>query len=214
MKLDRTFRVVVLPAPVPPETMMFALPRTQASRKSATSRLTRAERDEVLDHVRIGGELADRQGGAVDGQRRDDRVDARAVGQAGVHHGRGLVHAAPDAAHDLVDRAAQVGVVLEGGVDLLDLAEALDVDRVVAVDHDLRDLCITQEGLQRAVAEDLVGDLLGQGCPLGSRQGRLIACKHVVEDDPYPLAEVGLRSAVSGTTAARATPPAPHGPTS
>ena len=39
MKLESTLSVVVLPAPVPPETRMLALPRTHASRKSATSRV-------------------------------------------------------------------------------------------------------------------------------------------------------------------------------
>ena len=35
MKDESTFSVVVLPAPVLPETMMFSLPSTQAARKSA-----------------------------------------------------------------------------------------------------------------------------------------------------------------------------------
>ena len=39
MNDDRTFSVVVLPAPVPPETRMLSLPRTQLSRKSATARV-------------------------------------------------------------------------------------------------------------------------------------------------------------------------------
>ena len=69
---------------------------------------------------------------AVDGQRRDDGVDAAAVGQAGVDHRAGLVDAAADAGHDLVDRAAQVGLVGELGVGGGEHALALQPDVLVA----------------------------------------------------------------------------------
>ena len=49
MKDDSTLSVVVLPAPVPPETTMLSRPRTQASRKSAVRSLQRAEPDQVVD---------------------------------------------------------------------------------------------------------------------------------------------------------------------
>jgi hypothetical protein len=39
MKLDSTFSVVVLPAPVPPDTRMLRWPRTQEARKSAAARV-------------------------------------------------------------------------------------------------------------------------------------------------------------------------------
>ena len=78
--------------------------------------------------VGVGGELADRQQRAVERQRRDDRVDAAAVGEPGVDHRARLVDATADAGDDLVDRAAQVGLVVEAAVDLVELAAALDVD--------------------------------------------------------------------------------------
>ena len=68
----------------------------------------RAEGDQVPVRERVGGELADGEHAAVEGDRRDDRVDAGAVGQAGVDHRAGLVDAAADPADDLVDGAAQV----------------------------------------------------------------------------------------------------------
>ena len=45
-----------------------------------------AEVDEVLHREGVGGELPDRQHRAVDGEGRDDGVDTRAVGEAGVDH--------------------------------------------------------------------------------------------------------------------------------
>ena len=66
-------------------------------------------RDAVLHGQRLHGEAADRQERAVERQRRDDGVDARAVRQAGVDVGRSFVDAAADARHDAVDDDSQVG---------------------------------------------------------------------------------------------------------
>ena len=55
-------------------------------------------------------------------QRRDDGVDARAVGQTGVHHGGGLVDAPADLDDDAVDDPPQVLVGDEPGAGLLDHA--------------------------------------------------------------------------------------------
>ena len=46
---------------------------------------------------------------------------------------------------------------------------ALDVDLIVPVDHDLGDLGVAQVGLERAVAEDVVGDLLRDPRPVAPR---------------------------------------------
>ena len=96
-----------------------------------------AEGDQVLGPERVSGELADRQDGAVQRDRRDDGVDAAAVGQAGVHHGAGFVDAASDPGHDLLDRPAQVSLVRELGRGEGQPAAGLDVDPAGAVDHDL-----------------------------------------------------------------------------
>ena len=43
-----------------------------------------------------------------------------------------------------------------------DLAQALDVDLVGPVAHDLADVLVTQQAIDRAVAEDVVGDVLDE----------------------------------------------------
>src|SRR4030095_10243846 len=74
-----------------------------------------AEPDQVVDLEGVLGELPDGEEGPTDRQRVDDGVDAGAVGQPGVHHGVGLVDAAPDLAHDLVDDPTKVLLVDELG---------------------------------------------------------------------------------------------------
>src|SRR6185312_13008924 len=73
----------------------------------------RPEVDQVVHRVRVAGELPDREGGAPERERWNDRVDTRAVGQARVHHRRRLVDAAADRGDDLVDDAHQMRVVEE-----------------------------------------------------------------------------------------------------
>ena len=89
MKLDSTLSSVVFPAPVPPETMTFS--------RAATTAWS-IEHRRVIERSRPGrpapacrSETADREQRAVERQRRNDRVDARAVGQPGVHHRARLV---------------------------------------------------------------------------------------------------------------------------
>ena len=80
----------------------------------------------------LGGELADGEHRAVDRQRRDDGVDAGAVGEAGVDHRRRLVDAPADLADDALDDPAQVVLGDEPGLGALEPAVALHVDRLVA----------------------------------------------------------------------------------
>ena len=95
-------------------------------------RRERPEVDEVLDRVRVLGELSDGHERSTDGQRVHDAVDAGAVGQTGVHHRVRLVDAPADLAHDLVDDAPQVGLVGELDLGLDELAAPLHVDVVRA----------------------------------------------------------------------------------
>jgi hypothetical protein len=92
---DSAFSVVVLPAPVPPETRMFMRPSTHARGRNAAGG-PGPEGDEVRHRVRVRGELPDREHRPVDRDRRDDRVDAGAVGQAGVDVGLRLVDPTAD----------------------------------------------------------------------------------------------------------------------
>ena len=84
MKDEMTLSVVVLPEPVPPEMTMLRRPSTQALRKSRTAgeKVPKAIRSASLK--RVLGELADREHRAVERDRRDDGVDAGAVGEPGV----------------------------------------------------------------------------------------------------------------------------------
>ena len=93
-------------------------------------------------------------------------------GQACVDHRRGLVDAAADLRDDLVDDPQQVRVVDERGLRPLELAVPLDVDAVVCVDHDLGHAVVAQERLERAVAEDVVGDLADELPALLARERR------------------------------------------
>ena len=66
--------------------------------------------EQVGDGERMNGEAADRQDRAIDRQRRDDGVHARAVRQAGVDHRARFVHAPAHARNDFLDDLHQVGV--------------------------------------------------------------------------------------------------------
>ena len=103
---ESTLSVVVLRAPVLPDTVML-LPSAQASRNCAVRSVNEPNAMKVFRGVGVGGELADRQQRPVDRERRDHRVDPAAVGEAGVDHQARLVHPATDPRHDLVDGAAE-----------------------------------------------------------------------------------------------------------
>ena len=62
------------------------------------------------------GKAADGDRRSIEGERRDNDVDALAAGQAGVHHGAGLVHAAVDRGDDAVDDLVELGLGGEAGL--------------------------------------------------------------------------------------------------
>ena len=99
---------------------------------------------------------------AVQRQRRRDDVDPAAVGQARVADRRALVDPPADLADDPLADVHQLGVVAEADIGQLDLAADLDEHPVGAVDHDVGDVVARQQRLQRAVAEDVVDDVLDQ----------------------------------------------------
>ena len=73
-------------------------------------------------------------------------------------------------------------VVLEDDVGQLELARSFDVDLARAVDHDLGDGLVAEEGLERAETDDLVGDLLEHPHPLGAGQGEAFLVDDLAED--------------------------------
>ncbi len=151
-----------------------------------------AEGDEITHGEGIGGELPDRQQRAVNRDRRHDRVDPAAVRQPRIHHGAGLVHPAAHPGHDLLDGAAQMALVGEGCLHGVQAAGPLDVDLVVTVDHDLGDFGVPQVGLQRAVPENFVRDLLSDPRPVGHRQRALVVLQHHLQRLRHPLLQFPL----------------------
>jgi hypothetical protein len=115
--------------------------------------------DEIAGAQPIGAEAADREQRAVEGERRDDGVHTRTIGQAGVDHRARFVDAAADRTHDALDDAQQVLVVLEDERTRLEAAFPFHVDLVEAVDQDVGDRRIGQQRLERAEAEELVEDV-------------------------------------------------------
>ena len=85
-------------------------------------RRERLEADEVFGLQAFGRKTANREQRTVDGERRNDRVDARAVRQARVDHRRAVVDAAADAADDAIDDAQQMLIVLKRRRHLFELA--------------------------------------------------------------------------------------------
>ena len=172
MNPESTFSSVVFPAPVPPETRMFSRQATALCRNCSIGCGQRVALDEVVRAEPIGPEAADRQHRTVERERRDDRVDARAVRQPGVDHRARLVDAAADRADDALDDLHHVRVVAEDQRGLLQPSLALDVDLVVAVDEDVGDRRVAQQRLERTEAEDLVEDLDDQRVALELAEGR------------------------------------------
>ncbi len=141
-----------------------------------------AEPDEVLHRERRGRELPDGDDGTHQGERRNDGVHAGAIRESGVHHGAGLVHAAADGGDDPLDDLHHVLVVLERHVGELQPALTLDVHLLRTVDHDLGDGLVAEERLQRAKAQDLVGDLLEHPDPLGAGEGQALLVGDLPEE--------------------------------
>src|SRR5204863_3539518 len=102
---------------------------------------------------RLLGEFTDRDGGAAQRQRRDDDVDAAAVLEAGVAERGGLVDTAADLVDDALGDLEQMLLVAELDRRDLELALALDVTLLGAIDHDVADRRVGQQLLERAEAE-------------------------------------------------------------
>ena len=61
-------------------------------------------------------------------KRRNDHVDARSIGQAGIHHRRRFIHSATDGGNDLIDDVHEVNVVLKRDVGFLKQSGPLNVN--------------------------------------------------------------------------------------
>ena len=189
MKLDSVLSRVVLPEPVPPEMMMFSRAFMAPSMSASISGVNALKRSRSSLVERARAEHPDGDHGAVECQRRDDGVEPRAVGQPGVDHRRGLVDAAADPRDDPVDDLEQVLVVAENDFRLLDPAFLLDEDLLGAVDHDVADLVVLEQELERTEAEGLVEDLVDQTLPLVAVQERVLGVAEVLDHAPDLVAQ-------------------------
>ena len=115
---------------------------------------------QILAFERVAAETPDREQRAVHRDRRNHGVDARAIGQPGVHHGRRFVYAASHAGNDLFDDAQQVGVVLELHRCAVQFATPLHVDAVRRGHQNVADGGVLEQRFQRTEAEDLIEDFL------------------------------------------------------
>ena len=161
-------------------------------------------RDEVAGREPARAEAADRQQRAVERERREDDVHARAVRQPRVAERLGLVRAAAERREDPLDHVAQLGLAAEADARRLEPAAALDPHRPGAADHQLVDGGIVQERLERAEPDGALGD------PRGERgAGRRIEHRRLALDergDPRRriVAVAGLAGALDEPLAQRA----------
>ena len=125
-----------------------------ARRNVAAARLMLPISMQIVHRQPLGGELADGEARPLDGQRRNDGVHARAVGQPGIDQRLALVDPPPDLGHDPLDDRLGHLVRNESPAAALDDAVALDVNLVAADDHDFGDRRCAEQILQRAEAED------------------------------------------------------------
>ena len=116
--------------------------------------------DQLIWAGASGGEAADRERRAVDRQRRDDDVDARAVGEPRVDHRAELVDPTAERREDPLDGVAKGTVGLEPDLGRLDPPTPLDVDLVGPVHHHLSDGGVGEHLLERAEADRVPQDQL------------------------------------------------------
>ncbi len=128
-----------------------------------------AEADQVIDPERVGGELTNGEKRSTDGQGRDHGVDTGTIGQAGIAQRRRLVDTTTDLGNDLVDDASEVELIGEGHILKTEFARPLGEDLIRTIAHDLGDVLVPQKLVDRAVAENVVGNVLDE---LGSVGGR------------------------------------------
>lgn len=144
------------------------------------------ELHQVLHGQLVLLELPDGQGRTIQRQGGRDHVDAAAVGQARIADRRAFIDPAADLADDPLADVHQLQIVAEADVRQLDLAAHFDEHPVRAVDHDVGDVVARQQRLQRAIAEDVVDDVLDQMLLLGHRH-RDVLDRHQLGDDVADL---------------------------
>ena len=75
----------------------------------------------------------------IERERRNNRVDAGAIGQAGVHHGRRFIDAAAHAGNNALDDLHEMLIVFERKSRQLQFARPLDINLIETVYQDVGD---------------------------------------------------------------------------
>ena len=183
MNDDSTLRVVVLPEPVPPETKMFRRASTQALQE--------------VEHLRAWPCRSGSRSSTVNGEAENFRI----VMTGPTSDSGGMialtrepsVRRASTIGRDSSTRRP-IGAMIRSMIRITwssfwkttlvssSLPRALDVDLARAVDHDFGDGLVAQERLERAEADDLVGDLLEHPDALGAGQGQALLVDDPAED--------------------------------
>ena len=172
---ESAFSSVVLPEPVPPEIRMFSSAWTQRSRNSTASAAERAELDRgrracsrscVNLRIVISGPVSE-SGGMIELTRLPSGRRASTIGDDSSMR-------RPTSATILLMIRRRCDSSLKRDVRLVEAALALDPDVVRAVDHDLGHAVVGEQPLERAVAEDVVGDLGGEPLAVVARDARLL----------------------------------------
>ena len=136
----------------------------------------------ILQHIAggdgIAAETADGEARSVKGERRNDGVDAGAIGEAGVDHGRRFIDTAADAGDDALDDLHEVRIVFERQAGQFKLSGALNVYPVEAVDQNIGDGVVFEQRFERTEAEDLIENFAGETFAFGEaeRNGFVVDC--------------------------------------
>ena len=124
----------------------------------------------ALEHVLA--KFADRQARPVESNRRDDRVDPAAIGQARIDHRRRLIETPTEWRENALHHPFNVVRIDKAQVAQVQHAVAFDEHPVRAVDQNFGHRAVAQQHFQRAETGQLVDDFFGQALHLitGNRQ--------------------------------------------
>src|SRR6516225_1534760 len=110
--------------------------------------------------------FADRDGSAIEYQRRQDDVDAAAVGKPGVDHRTGFVDATTNSAGDTLRDIDEMVGITKSSHSLFELATSLDIDIKRSVRQDIGDFVVIKKRLERPQPDHVVAEV-------GSKRGFL-----------------------------------------
>ena len=117
-------------------------------------------------------ETPDRDGGAIERQRRNDDVDARAVREARIDHRARFVDPASHPTGDPLRDVKQVLPVAEPHVDPFQPAAPLDIHRLHAVDEYVGDLRVEKQRFDGTQPLDVVHELGNHPLPVHRTETR------------------------------------------